>query len=82
MRTISMPPPQRAGRSTDFTHTGRRQISADGRSFPTAGIARRIVRLAQQIASGGRFVGFDAVDAVLAFAVSNSQDRSIFPDIA
>jgi tRNA(Ile)-lysidine synthase len=35
-------------------------------------IARRVIRLAQQIASGGRFVGFEAVDAVLAFAVSNS----------
>ena len=35
-------------------------------------IARRVIRLAQQVASGGRFVGFDAVDAVLAFAVSKS----------
>jgi len=35
-------------------------------------IARRVIRLAQQIASGGRFVGFDAVDAVLAFSVSKS----------
>lgn len=35
-------------------------------------IARRVIRLAQRIASGGRFTGFDAVDAVLAFAVSNS----------
>lgn len=35
-------------------------------------IARRVIRVAQQIASGGRFTGFDAVDAVLAFAVSNS----------
>jgi len=35
-------------------------------------IARRVIRGAQQIASGGRFTGFDAVDAVLAFAVSNS----------
>ncbi|MSO56346.1 MAG: tRNA lysidine(34) synthetase TilS [Acidobacteria bacterium] len=35
-------------------------------------IARRVIRLAQQIASGGRFMGFEAVDAVLAFAVSKS----------
>jgi tRNA(Ile)-lysidine synthase len=35
-------------------------------------IARRVIRAAQQIVSGGRFVGFEAVDAVLAFAVSNS----------
>jgi tRNA(Ile)-lysidine synthase len=31
-----------------------------------------VIRHAQQLASGGRFVGFDAVDAVLVFAVSNS----------
>jgi len=35
-------------------------------------IARRVVRLAQQMASGGRFIGFDAVEAVLLLAVSNS----------
>jgi tRNA(Ile)-lysidine synthase len=35
-------------------------------------IARRVVRLAQQIASGGRFTGFDATEAVLRLAVSNS----------
>ena len=35
-------------------------------------VARRVIRDAQQIASGGRFVGFEAVEAVLAFAVSNS----------
>jgi tRNA(Ile)-lysidine synthase len=38
----------------------------------SAAIARRVVRDAQQLASGGKFVGFDAVDAVLALAVSNS----------
>ena len=35
-------------------------------------IARRVFRLAQQLASGGRFVGFDAVEAILQYAVSNS----------
>ncbi len=35
-------------------------------------IARRVIRLAQQIASGGRFIGFEAVDAVAAFLVSKS----------
>jgi tRNA(Ile)-lysidine synthase len=34
-------------------------------------IARRVVRAAQQLAAGGRFVGFEAVDAVLMLAVSN-----------
>jgi tRNA(Ile)-lysidine synthase len=33
-------------------------------------VMRRVIRLAQQRASGGRFVGFDAVDAVLRLAVS------------
>jgi tRNA(Ile)-lysidine synthase len=40
-------------------------------SHPLA-IARRIIRAAQLIAADGRFVGFDAVDAALAFAVSKS----------
>jgi tRNA(Ile)-lysidine synthase len=35
-------------------------------------MARRVVRQAQHIASDGRFVGFEAVDAVLRLAVSNS----------
>jgi tRNA(Ile)-lysidine synthase len=35
-------------------------------------IAARVVRHAQQLASGGKFAGFDAVEAVLALAVSNS----------
>jgi tRNA(Ile)-lysidine synthase len=35
-------------------------------------IARRVIRRAQEIVSGGRFMGFEAVDAVLAFAVSKS----------
>jgi tRNA(Ile)-lysidine synthase len=35
-------------------------------------IARRVLRDAQQFVSGGKFVGFGAVEAVLALAVSNS----------
>jgi tRNA(Ile)-lysidine synthase len=34
-------------------------------------IARRVVRAAQQLAAGGKFVGFDAAEAVLMLAVSN-----------
>jgi tRNA(Ile)-lysidine synthase len=34
-------------------------------------IARRVVRAAQQLTAGGKFVGFDAADAVLTLAVSN-----------
>jgi len=33
-------------------------------------IARRVVRAAQQLAAGGKFIGFDATDAVLMLAVS------------
>jgi tRNA(Ile)-lysidine synthase len=33
-------------------------------------IARRVVRIAQRIATRGKFAGFEAADAVLAFAVS------------
>jgi tRNA(Ile)-lysidine synthase len=46
------------------------EIPADAVLAQPPAIARRVVRLAQQIASGGRFVGFEAVDAVLALAVS------------
>jgi tRNA(Ile)-lysidine synthase len=35
-------------------------------------IARRVIRAAQQMAAGGKFIGFDATDAVLMLAVSNS----------
>jgi tRNA(Ile)-lysidine synthase len=35
-------------------------------------VARRVIRHAQQMVSAGRFVGFEAVEAVLAFMVSNS----------
>jgi tRNA(Ile)-lysidine synthase len=37
-----------------------------------AAIARRVIRGAQEMVSAGRFVGFDAVETVLAFAVSKS----------
>ena len=47
------------------------ELSAEAISSQPAAIARRVIRYAQQLASGGRFVGFDAVDAVLVFAVSN-----------
>jgi tRNA(Ile)-lysidine synthase len=37
-----------------------------------AAIARRVIRRAQEVAGGGRFVGFDAVDTVMRLAVSKS----------
>ena len=52
--------------------------TADGAEIPIRqllaqppAIARRVVRAAQQLAAGGKFVGFDATDAVLMLAVSN-----------
>jgi tRNA(Ile)-lysidine synthase len=42
-------------------------------------IGRRVVRLAQQAASEGRFVGFDAVEALLRFAVSKSSGALDLP---
>ena len=42
-------------------------------------IARRVLRDAQQFASGGKFVGFDAVEAVLALAVSKSSGLASGP---
>jgi tRNA(Ile)-lysidine synthase len=44
-----------------------------------AAIARRVVRLAQIAAAGSRFVGFDAADAVLRFAVSKSEKSLDLP---
>jgi len=48
------------------------EMSADAVLAEPAAIARRVIRLAQQQASGGRFVGFEAVEAVIAFMVSHS----------
>jgi tRNA(Ile)-lysidine synthase len=48
------------------------EVDAAGLLAEPPAIARRVIRDAQQVASGGRFVGFEAVDAVLAFAVSKS----------
>jgi tRNA(Ile)-lysidine synthase len=48
------------------------EIDASGLIAQPRAIAHRVVRLAQQMASGGRFMGFDATEAVLALAVSNA----------
>ena len=47
-------------------------IDASGLLAQPPAIARRVIGQAQRAASGGRFIPFDAIDAVLAFAVSNS----------
>ncbi len=44
-----------------------------------AAIARRVIRLAQQSISGDRFVGFEATEAVLRFAVSKSTGQLDLP---
>ena len=51
---------------------GSVEISIGALLAESPAIARRVVRDAQQMASAGRFVGFDAVEAVLGLAVSNS----------
>lgn len=48
------------------------EIDIDALLLEASAIARRVIRDAQQVASGGRFVGFEAVEAVLELAVSNS----------
>jgi tRNA(Ile)-lysidine synthase len=47
------------------------EIDASGLLALAPAIARRVIAQAQRAASGGRFIPFDAIDAVLAFAVSN-----------
>lgn len=46
------------------------EIDVDALCGEAPAIARRVIRDAQRMASGGRFVGFEAVEAVLALAVS------------
>ena len=48
------------------------EIDAAGLLAQPPAIARRVIAQAQRFASGARFIAFDAIDAVLAFAVSNS----------
>jgi tRNA(Ile)-lysidine synthase len=58
---------------------GSIEIDVSGLLAQPPAIARRVIRDAQHLASGGRFVGFDAIEAVLAFAVSNSTGPLDFP---
>ena len=49
------------------------EVNADALLAEPAAIARRVIRMAQQLAAGeDRFVGFDATEAVRRLAVSNS----------
>ena len=55
------------------------ELNTDALLREPAAIARRVIRMAQQMIAGERFVGFDAVEAVLRFAVSNSTGQIDLP---
>ena len=55
------------------------EIDADALVREPTAIARRVIRIAQQLAAGERFVGFDAVEAVLRYAVSKSTGQLDLP---
>jgi tRNA(Ile)-lysidine synthase len=55
------------------------EINAHGLLREPPAIARRVIRLAQQSCAGDRFIGFDAVEAVFGFAVSNSKGQLDLP---
>jgi tRNA(Ile)-lysidine synthase len=55
------------------------ELDADALLREPPAIARRVIRLAQQACAGDRFVGFDAVEAVMRFAVSNSKGQLDLP---
>jgi tRNA(Ile)-lysidine synthase len=48
------------------------EVDAAGLVAQPPAISRRVIRYAQVRTAGARFIGFDATEAVLAFAVSNS----------
>ncbi len=55
------------------------ELDADALLREPPAIARRVIRIAQQSIAGERFVGFDAVEAVLRFAVSKSTGQLDLP---
>jgi len=55
------------------------ELDADALLGEPPAIARRVIRLAQQSVAGERFVGFDAVEAVMRFAVSKSTGHLDLP---
>jgi tRNA(Ile)-lysidine synthase len=60
-----------AARRVAVRQPGRVEIAIGLLLQEPPAVARRVVRDAQQFVSAGKFVGFDAVQAVLALAVSN-----------
>jgi tRNA(Ile)-lysidine synthase len=61
-----------AQRLVSFTPGGA-EISIGGLLAQHPAIIRRVLRAAQQAVTGGKFVGFDAAETVLAFVVSNKK---------
>jgi tRNA(Ile)-lysidine synthase len=61
-----------AARRLTLRQPGRVEIDARPLLEESPAIIRRVLRDAQQFVSGGKFVGFEAVQAVLALAVSKS----------
>ncbi len=55
------------------------ELHADALMREPPAIARRVIRIAQQTAAGDRFVGFDAVEAVLRFVVSKTKGQLDLP---
>jgi tRNA(Ile)-lysidine synthase len=56
------------------------ELDADALAAEPPAIARRVIRVAQQMAAGpGHFIGFDAVEAVRRFAVSKSTGQLDLP---
>jgi len=55
------------------------EVDADALLREPPAMARRVIRLAQRAVAGAHFVGFDAVEAVLRFAVSKSTGQLDLP---
>ncbi len=55
------------------------ELDADALLREPPAMARRVIRLAQRAVAGAHFVGFDAVEAVLRFAVSKSTGQLDLP---
>ena len=56
------------------------ELDADAIAAEPPAIARRVIRIAQQMAAGaGHFIGFDAVEAVRRYAVSKSTGQLDLP---
>jgi tRNA(Ile)-lysidine synthase len=55
------------------------EIDVEGLLVQPPAIARRVIRDAQQLVTGSRFIGFESIDAVLAAAVSKSPEALDLP---